>query len=199
MSDAPVPFAGPARPKRSCSACHEKDGRDSPRPVLTFGPRFTGADQGSSVVARRGPDVLAAGAAGAVGREHQLLPVLADVRLDVVRRRVVELGDRGRRPERHVAGLVADVELARVAGRQGRAREVQLLVAARTRALARRDRCSARPARTRGARGRSSRGASRARSRCRPARRSRPPRRACSRTADRRRAAAWGRSRPRPS
>src|ERR671911_2617148 len=56
MSDAPVPPSpvptGPARPKRSCSASHESDGRDSPKPVLTLGPRLTGADHESLTLAR---------------------------------------------------------------------------------------------------------------------------------------------------
>src|SRR5215208_4850735 len=48
---SPVP-TGPARPKRSCWASHENDGRDSPKAVLTLGPRLTGADQGSLTLVR---------------------------------------------------------------------------------------------------------------------------------------------------
>src|ERR671910_3169783 len=56
MSDMPVRPSpvpdGPARPKRSCSASHESEGRDSPKPVLTLGPRLTGADHESLTLAR---------------------------------------------------------------------------------------------------------------------------------------------------
>src|SRR5215204_7230881 len=76
-------------------------------------------------VALRRPDVLTAEAASAVRREDDLAAVLSHVRLDVVRSRVVELHDRRRCPEAHVALLLADVELARVTRRQARAREVQ--------------------------------------------------------------------------
>src|SRR3712207_6337051 len=45
--------SGPgARPKRSVRASHDKDGRVSPAPVLTFGPTFTGVDHASSVLER---------------------------------------------------------------------------------------------------------------------------------------------------
>src|ERR671910_2387291 len=56
MSDMPVRPSpvpdGPARPKRSWCASHESEGRDSPKPVLTLGPRLTGANHGSLTLAR---------------------------------------------------------------------------------------------------------------------------------------------------
>src|ERR671918_3060969 len=50
VAPSPVP-GGPARPKSSCCAFHDSEGRDSPKPVLTLGPRLTGADHGSSTLA----------------------------------------------------------------------------------------------------------------------------------------------------
>src|SRR5215211_1581887 len=105
MSDAPVPPSpvptGPARPRRSCSASRDRAGRDSPRAVLTLEPRLTGADHGSSMFARVADQM--SGAAVAIRREDDLAAVLAHVRLDVVRAGVVQLGDRRRGREAHVA------------------------------------------------------------------------------------------------
>src|SRR5690242_9836289 len=39
-------------PKYSVRPSPDSDGRDSPEPLLTFGPRFTGADHASCALAR---------------------------------------------------------------------------------------------------------------------------------------------------
>src|SRR4029450_1386562 len=64
-----LPSGPGARPKRSCSASQENDGRDSPRAVFTFGPRLTGADHASSTLAR-------------VAAQMSALPPMLPARLD---------------------------------------------------------------------------------------------------------------------
>src|SRR6185503_10391423 len=71
-----------------------------------------------------GPDVLDAEGPCPVGREDHLATVPAHVRLDVVRARVVQLGDGRRGAERESGAPTRNVDLARDGG--GAAREVQL-------------------------------------------------------------------------
>ena len=77
-------------------------------------------------VTRGGPDVLTSQRARPVGAEDDLTPVLANVRLDVVCRRVVQLTDGHRRPE-GARDLLADEYLPGRSGREGAPREVELL------------------------------------------------------------------------
>lgn len=122
--------SGPGeRPKRSCSARHDSDGRVSLAAV--FGAEVDRRCPG--VVHRSAcsdPDVLQAGPACAIRAEDDLEPVLADVRLDVVRGAVVHRGDRGSRPEAVACEPSAHEDVSRDARRHGAAREVEELPSA---------------------------------------------------------------------